>query len=115
MVGERDRKSGSHRLVVDVGSETFVSRACREGVDMDFCRVPRPGNGGARVGHGVSGTYLPYEFLPEASPPCQDTPSSGDRFFVKAPNMFFIVAPIEFLGLSPSPSARAAGLASRHF
>jgi len=85
----------------------------REGDDMDFLRASQPGNRGGREGQGVRGTY---PLVAEASSPGQEWPTSGDRLFLlNAPNMFFIVAPMEFLEFGTSWSLPAEGLASRHF
>lgn len=85
----------------------------REGDDMDFLRASQPGSRGGRAGHGVRGTY---PLVAEASSPGQELPTSGERLFLlNAPNMFFIVAPIEFLEFGTSWSLPAVGLASRHF
>jgi len=94
----------------------ILRNPCREGVDMDFFITSMPGSGTALVGHGVSGTYLPV-VSSEAPSPCQDTSSSGERFLVSAPNIFFMVAPIELRdeGVSPSCPSPVVGLASRHF
>jgi len=67
---------------------------------MDFLRASQPGRRGAREGQGVRGTY---PLVAEAGSPCQDRPTSGDLpFLLKAPNMFFIVAPMEFLEFGSS-------------
>jgi len=82
---------------------------------MDFLRASQPGNRGGREGQGVRGTYL-SPLVAEASSPGQEWPTSGDRLFLlNAPNMFFIVAPMEFLEFGTSWSLPAEGLASRHF
>jgi len=84
----------------------------REGVEKDFLSTSVPGNLGALVGHGVNGTCL--LFASEASHGCHVTPRSGDLpFLVKAPNMFFIVAPIELR--SALAGSGRLGRASKHF
>jgi len=89
------------------------SKEEREGDDMDFLRASQPGSLGGRAGHGVRGTY---PLVAEASSPGQELPASVELLFLlNAPNMFFIVAPIEFLEFGASCSLPAAGLASRHF
>lgn len=85
----------------------------REGVEKDFLSTSVPGIFGALVGHGVNGTCL--LIASEASHGCHVTPRSGDRpFLVKAPNIFFIVAPIELLSVATT-SCLLAGRASKHF
>lgn len=86
----------------------------REGDDMDFLRASQPGSLGGRAGHGVKGTGYPQ--VAEASSPGQELPTSGERLFLlNAPNMFFIVAPIEFLEFGTSWSLPEEGRASKHF
>jgi len=83
-----------------------------EGVEKDFLNTSVPGNLGALVGQGVNGTCLSVS---EAeSHGCHVTPRSGDLpFLVKAPNIFFIVAPMELR--SELICSGCVGRASRHF
>jgi hypothetical protein len=89
-------------------------RVLREGVEKDFLSTSVPGNLGALVGHGVNGTCL--LLASEVSHGCHVTPMSGDLpFLVRAPNMFFIVAPMELRSELVGSSSGLVGLASKHF
>lgn len=84
-----------------------------EGVEKDFLNTSVPGNLGALVGQGVNGTCLSVSEA--VSHDCHVPLKSGDRpFLVKAPNIFFIVAPME-LRSELVGSGSWVGRASKHF
>ena len=73
-------------------SVTNPIREWSEGVDMDFLRESAPGSLGARVGHGVRGTYP--DWWSEAGYSGQD-PSPTMPRLPNPPNKFLMVAPEE--------------------